>query len=298
MTTTNTTLVETIGTISNLKIDTSLMAYLDTCVKEGCYSNILLYGNPGTGKTTTANIIIESFMKKNALCGPELRKNILSMNASVYRNTNEFIQTIKMFSCASTPINNTKFVLLDEIDYMTIQGQKSLISLIKTFNNVVFICMCNYLSKLCDELKDYFIIFNYNCFGNILKTHIKKHNGADMNRLFDVLINDSDIRFYNNEKYRIQLLSTEDINVINTFIDTTIADICQLIIHNAPIHSVVNYMDETTLKTVQERIGIDSVKLKFIIYQEVFDNLSGDNKVDASYLTSIMEEILFSSMSC
>lgn len=286
------------STITDLKIDKSLVVYLETCVQHGCYSNILLYGNPGTGKTTTANTIIRSFIRQNALCGDGIMKHILSMNASVYRNTNEFINTIKMFSHTSTPITNTKFVLLDEIDYMTYQGQKSLISLIKTYDNVVFICMCNYLSKLCDELKDYFIVFNYNCFGNILKTHIQQRNGADMNKLFDLLINDTDIRFYNNEKYRLQLLGTENINYVNTFIDSAIADVCQLIIHNAPIHSVVNCIDATRLETVQDFTGIDNVKLKFIIYQGVFDNLCDDNTVETSYLMYIMEGILFGSTIC
>lgn len=289
----NNTTVESIGTVFNLKIDKSLMSYFDSCVQTGHYSNILLYGNPGTGKTTTAKIIIESFKKQNGLCDNEFIKNVLSMNASVYRNTNEFINTIKMFSQSSTPLNNTKFVLLDEIDYMTIQGQRSLISLIKTFNNVVFICMCNYLSKLCDELKDYFIIFNYNCFGKILKNHIQQHNCDDMNRLFDVLISDSDIRFYNNEKYRIQLLGADNIHFINTFLNTTIYDLYRLIINNEPITNVLSYIDDTTVNKIQDLTGIDTAKIKSIIYQEVFEKLIDNTELDGDYLTSIMDAILF-----
>jgi len=175
---------------------------------------------------------------------------------------------------------------------MTIQGQKSLISLIKTFPNVVFICMCNYLSKLCDELKDYFTIFNYNCFGNILKNHIKGENNSQRGVIFDLLLTDSDIRFYNNEKYRIELLKDDDIYYINSFVKTTTTEIQYLILNNASINTILHYIDDDKLNTIQRLSSIDKEKLKLIIYQEVFDGLL-DNKVNTEYLCTLLEHILF-----
>lgn len=284
-------------TINDLKIDDSLKKYFTYSIEENVYTNLLFYGNPGTGKTTTAVVMINTFIEKNFnkynITREELRKTILSMNASVYRNTGEFLNTIKMFSNTACSLINTKFVLLDEIDYMTLSGQKSLISLIKSYDNIIFICMCNYLSKLCDELKEYFTIVNYNCFGNILKEHIKNENNYQSSMLFELLLNDSDIRFYNNEKYRIHLLSKQDVSFIDAFLKKNTAEIKEHILNQESINVITHCIDDTALTKIQTISGINKLKIKFIIYQEAVDGLLDNNQVDTEYLVQLLEHILF-----
>ena len=68
----------------------------------------------------------------------------------------KFIQTKNFFD------GSKKFVLLDEIDSMTKQAQKSLYKIIeKTTEDVCYILICNYFNKIIDRLKSLLIILSF-----------------------------------------------------------------------------------------------------------------------------------------
>ena len=55
-----------------------------------------------------------------------------------------------------------KFVLLDEIDSMTKQAQRSLYKIIENTNQeVCFILICNYFNKIIDRLKSLLIVLSF-----------------------------------------------------------------------------------------------------------------------------------------
>lgn len=290
--------------IENLNIDTSIKAFFKDCIINDDFPNMLFYGNPGTGKTTTSSVLLKSYFshkmskKQDINIKQELNRNVLTMNASIYRNTQDFITTIKRFSQGTHLFCNNnykKMIILDEIDYMTCHGQYSLIVLMKTYKNVVFICMCNYLSKLIDELKDYFLIFNYNCFGSIVKNYIINNNNVLTSKLLNYILSESDIREVNNEKYRINNMIENDkikiIDIINCKINKVYKAFMDT---DTSVVKINNIIIDHDLQSIELITGISSKKIELIILQNAYDKLTeNDYKIcNIGKLTEIMDYIM------
>jgi DNA polymerase III delta prime subunit len=129
--------------------------FINNVVKNDEIPNILLYGPPGTGKTTTILNMINDFNKNNNTHNQEC----IHLNASDDRGI-ENIRTTILKYVSSKPLFNIrhKFVILDEVDYMTEQAQFGLKILLEEMkNNVTFFLICNYLSKLNKSLSNKFI---------------------------------------------------------------------------------------------------------------------------------------------
>ena len=109
--------------------------------------NLLFYGPPGTGKTTTIINLINQYQEKY---NQKYKENIIHLNASDERGIdiirNQIQQFVKSYSFFNTGL---KFVILDEVDYMTKNAQQALKYLIQTSNSNVRYCLiCNYISKI------------------------------------------------------------------------------------------------------------------------------------------------------
>ena len=120
------------------------------------FPNLLFYGPPGTGKTTTIINLVERYQQKY----DQKRKGLkIHLNASddrgidIIRNQiNQFVNTKTLFGCG------VKFVILDEIDYMTKNAQQALRHLIHQYpKNIRFCLICNYISRIDTALKNEFI---------------------------------------------------------------------------------------------------------------------------------------------
>ena len=104
--------------------------------------NLLLYGTPGTGKTTLAKIIV-----KNINC------DYLYINASDERGIDTIRDKVQGFA-SSASFKPLKVIILDEADFLTIQAQASLRNIIETYSRTTrFILTCNYLERIIDPLQ-------------------------------------------------------------------------------------------------------------------------------------------------
>jgi replication factor C small subunit len=104
--------------------------------------NLLLYGTPGTGKTTLAKIIV-----KNIDC------DYLYINASDERGIDTIRDKVQGFA-SSASFKSIKIVILDEADFLTIQAQASLRNIIETYSRTTrFILTCNYLERIIEPLQ-------------------------------------------------------------------------------------------------------------------------------------------------
>ena len=125
------------------------------------FPNLLFYGPPGTGKTTTIINLINEYQTRYSKINSS---TIIHLNASdergidIIRNQiNQFVKSMNLFE------TGLKFVILDEVDYMTKNAQQALKYILQTsIHNVRFCLICNYISKIDESLKNEFICIRFN----------------------------------------------------------------------------------------------------------------------------------------
>jgi len=145
----------------NIVLDPLNKKILNNIINHNCFPNLLLYGPPGTGKTTTIINIINKYQEKNN----EVHKGlIIHLNASDERGIDIIRNQIRQFVDSDTLfIKGTKFVILDEVDYMTKHAQQSLKYLLQYSNNNVRFCLiCNYISRIDESLQSEFMRLRFN----------------------------------------------------------------------------------------------------------------------------------------
>jgi replication-associated recombination protein RarA len=135
---------------------------LSNILKTNYFPNLLFYGPPGTGKTTTIINLVNSYQEKLNMKNKGL---MIHLNASdergidIIRNQiNSFVSTKSMFG------TGIKFVILDEVDYMTKNAQIALRYLLTSYtdNNVRFCLICNYVSRIDESLQTEFVRMRFN----------------------------------------------------------------------------------------------------------------------------------------
>ena len=134
---------------------------LKNVIESSYFPNLLFYGPPGTGKTTTIINLITAYQVKLNNKNKDL---IIHLNASDERGI-DIIRNQISFFVNSKPLFNTgmKFVILDEVDYMTKNAQQALRYLLQSYtNNVRFCLICNYISKIDEGLQNEFIRLRFN----------------------------------------------------------------------------------------------------------------------------------------
>lgn len=151
------------STFDNIVLNDFNRTLFRNIINKGYFPNMLFYGPPGTGKTTTIMNLIHEFQSKWTT---DFRngENVIHLNASDDRGIDiirlqiqQFVKTSHLFEIGY------KFVILDEVDYMTKTAQQSLKTLLQTSRSSVRYCLiCNYISKMDALLKQEFVIFRFN----------------------------------------------------------------------------------------------------------------------------------------
>jgi len=148
-------------TFDQIVLSKSNKIILQNILKDNYFPNMLLFGPPGTGKTTTIINLINAYQEQNN----EKNKGLMiHLNASdergidiIRNNINNFVNSKNLFN------NGTKFIILDEVDYMTKNAQQALKYLLEVNNkNVRFCLICNYISKIDESLQNEFMRLRFN----------------------------------------------------------------------------------------------------------------------------------------
>jgi DNA polymerase III delta prime subunit len=147
--------------LEDVALDDVNKRLLSAIVDRQSFPNLLLYGPPGTGKTTTVVNLIRAYQSKHGTADDEC---VIHLNASDDRGIDIIRNQISAFA-NSKPLfgSGMKFVVLDEVDFMTKNAQHALCCLMQQNSSTVRFClMCNYISKLDASLQREFIRLRFN----------------------------------------------------------------------------------------------------------------------------------------
>lgn len=126
--------------------------FFTNIVESGDLPNLLLQGIRGTGKTTISKALINDLKvdPSDVLTIPCSNKKIDALRSEV----EGFAMTF--------PVGKFKVVRLEEFDFMSLDGQALLRSLIEdSAGNCRFIATCNYINKVMPELRSRFQEFAF-----------------------------------------------------------------------------------------------------------------------------------------
>ena len=145
----------------NIVLDPINKVILQNIIETSYFPNLLFYGPPGTGKTTTIVNLVNSYQEKNDQKNSGL---MIHLNASDERGIDIIRNQINQFVHSKTLFNKgMKFVILDEVDYMTKNAQQALRYLLQNYSSSVRFCLiCNYISRIDEGLQNEFIRFRFN----------------------------------------------------------------------------------------------------------------------------------------
>ena len=266
---------------------------LDNIVKKRHFPNLLFYGPPGTGKTTTMvnliNLYQEDVVMKKGLC--------IHLNASDERGIDTIRHQISLFVNSSGLFSNgMKFIILDEVDYMTKSAQLGLKYLIENSNdNVRFCLICNYISKIDKSLQNSFIRLKFNSLPKdsivtlLKEITVKEKLNLSNDKLFVIQSHfNSDIRSMINY---IQT-NKNDVNIV----DSSVLD--KLVVKNMSCKSLVEKINKISLdynvdrySLIKDYIKYNIINKKYIIntdlllsLESIIRNLDTVNNSNLNYI--------------
>lgn len=138
---------------NDIIMDDFMKMKIKKIVKSNKIPNMIITGEPSTGKTSTVHYIIKKLYNENMEC-------ILELNASDDRGLAMITSTIIPFCKKKT--SNTKLIILDEADSITPKAQNLLNNLINEHKNTTrFIFICNDRFKINESIQSLCMILNF-----------------------------------------------------------------------------------------------------------------------------------------
>lgn len=280
----------------NIVLDVWNRKILENIIIMKRFPNILFYGPPGTGKTTTIINLIKEYQNHNNEYGKDL---IIHLNASDDRGIDIIRNQIQQFVSSKSLFGiGTKFVILDEVDYMTKNAQQALKNLMNLYSNVRFCLICNYISRIERCLQDECINMRFNqlpekdiimFLENIVKNEKLNYTNEELNYLQ---------KYYNSDiRSMINFMQTNQNNNYNykLFDYTTLKNIFIKVVNITDKNELIIFVNSLS---IEYNINRKQILLKLIYFlikeyklidinNHIIDNISVDEK------SSLIESFMF-----
>jgi DNA polymerase III delta prime subunit len=224
-------------TLNDVVLNSNNRSIFNNILKQDNFPNILIYGPPGTGKTSTIMALIKEYNNKQN----DKNYETMHLNASDDRGVDNIRNIILKFVTTNSLFQNKhKFVILDEVDYMTEQAQLGLKILIETnLENVTFCLICNYISRL-----------DISLCNNFIKIKLKDVEKSDILLLLKNITLKENIECTNKKLENICYMWEYDIRSMINFIQTNNNNIKNIkILVGENYEKIMNTLKKKTLKS-------------------------------------------------
>ena len=144
-------------TSEDILLDPFIKEKIDNIVKDKSIPNMIITGEPGTGKTSTIICLAKQiYGEKN------ISESVLELNASDDRGLSIINNTILPFCKKKISKNFHKLVILDEADSITTKAQNLLSNIIAEYRkNTRFVFICNDCSQITESIQSRCMIIKY-----------------------------------------------------------------------------------------------------------------------------------------
>lgn len=252
-------------------------------IEQDYFPNLLLYGPPGTGKTTTIINLLNTYQKTYNQQNKEL---IIHLNASDDRGIDIIRNQIHQFIHSKNMFNKgLKFVILDEADYMTKPAQQALRHLMQNYNtNVRFCLICNYISKIDENLQNEF-----------LKLRVNELPKEEIVKFLKNIIHEEKITISDEKLSQIQKFYISDMRSMINFLQSNQDDIN--VITRETWEQLLNIIKEQKIKEIIDKIHDISIHCntcKKIVIRDFFNFLIMQKKPTKSDFLDFVENIVHS----
>jgi replication factor C subunit 3/5 len=255
-------------TFDGIILDPINKEILTNVIDTGYFPNLLFYGPPGTGKTTTIINLVSSYQERYHQKNKEL---MIHLNASDERGIDVIRNQINQFVNSKTLFNQgMKFVILDEVDYMTKNAQQALRYLLQSHSNSVRYCLiCNYISRIDEGLQHDFLKLRFNQLPeneiiNFLDNISVSENLNFSNKSLKLIqkLHKSDVRSMINFMQTNQDVEDNELNIID---DEIWYNLYLNIINGVSLHCLNNEINNISLEYNIDKKNIIKDFLNYLI---------------------------------
>jgi DNA polymerase III delta prime subunit len=244
-------------------LDNLSRSILENMITMNDFPNLFFYGPPGTGKTTTIVNLIEGFQKKyNGIIDKSL---VIHLNASDERGIDTIRTQINNFVLSKSLFRKgTKFVILDEVDYMTKNAQQALKYLLENNNNnnIRFCLICNYISKIDSGLQNEFMKIRFN--------DLPKENIIDK---LNYISEKEELNLSYESLEKVQKLYKSDMRSMINFIQLCVQS-------NLKLEDEINIINDKICEDIEEKIiGDQLIEQKYLYEISLINNIEKNNLI-------------------
>jgi replication factor C subunit 2/4 len=280
------------------------ISILNNTLKTGELPHLLIYGAPGTGKTSSILALC------NQLYGPErVNERVIELNASDERGIN--VVRGKIISFAKVAIGTSdpkylcppyKIIILDEADAMTKEAQAALRKVMEENSNITRFCfICNYINQIIEPINSRCVKIRFKPINNKLIVE-KLYWIANKEKIIinkDALKSISEISNGDLRKSILMLQNVKYIKInkgINSLIDETdIYEMCKYI-SNAELSGYINEIKSNGNVTNIIKITRDIINKGYIfnsVIVKIIEYIVGSNNILDSTKAKILFEMSF-----